>query len=92
MQWMQLVGTWQATGGTTAEHNGEFRKDLIIEVYNLANEKVLTITVYRCWPSKFIAVPDLDAKGNDVAIETLELQHEGWVIDPRTAGSDGTRS
>ncbi|WP_456434545.1 phage tail protein [Thermosulfuriphilus sp.] len=28
------------------------------------------------WPSKYDA-PDLNAKGNDVAIETLEIAHEG---------------
>jgi len=30
----------------------------------------------NCWPSKYHA-PDLDAKGNDVAIESLEIVHEG---------------
>ena len=28
------------------------------------------------WPSKYDA-PDLDGKGNDIAIETLEIVHEG---------------
>lgn len=30
----------------------------------------------EAWPSKYDA-PDLNAKGNDVAIETLEIAHEG---------------
>lgn len=30
----------------------------------------------NAWPSKYKA-PDLTAKGNDVAIETLEIAHEG---------------
>lgn len=30
----------------------------------------------RAWPSKYTA-PSLSAEGNDVAIETLELAHEG---------------
>jgi phage tail-like protein len=30
----------------------------------------------EAWPSKYDA-PDLSAKGNDVAIETLEIVHEG---------------
>jgi phage tail-like protein len=37
--------------------------------------------VYRCWPSKFQALPELDAGGNAVAIQTLELQNEGWERD-----------
>jgi phage tail-like protein len=32
----------------------------------------------NAWPSKYDA-PDLTAKGNDVAIETLEIVHEGMV-------------
>ena len=31
---------------------------------------------YEAWPSKYDA-PDLDGKGNDVAVETLEIVHEG---------------
>jgi phage tail-like protein len=30
----------------------------------------------RAWPTKW-DFPDLNAEGNDVAIETLELAHEG---------------
>jgi phage tail-like protein len=30
----------------------------------------------NAWPSKYKA-PDLTAKGNDVAIETMEITHEG---------------
>jgi phage tail-like protein len=32
------------------------------------------------WPAKFDG-PDLNAKGNDVAIETIEIAHEGLTID-----------
>lgn len=31
---------------------------------------------HNAWPTKYDA-PDLSAKGNDVAIETLEIAHEG---------------
>jgi phage tail-like protein len=31
---------------------------------------------YNAWPTKYDG-PDLNAEGNDVAIETLELAHEG---------------
>lgn len=86
VNWMNLVNTYQTLGGTSAEHNHAFRKDLEIEVYNLANEKVLAATVRRAWPSKLVAVPDLDAKANEVAIEKLELQNEGWFISERPDG------
>jgi phage tail-like protein len=38
--------------------------------------------VYRCWPSEYTALPDLDASANAVAIQSLTLKHEGWERDP----------
>lgn len=37
--------------------------------------------VYRCWPSRYIALPDLDANSSGVALETLVLENEGWERD-----------
>jgi phage tail-like protein len=37
-------------------------------------------TLVNAWPAK-ISGPDLKASGNEVAIETLELGHEGLTID-----------
>jgi phage tail-like protein len=59
----------------------DFRKDIIIEVYNEAGQLALAYKVYRCWVSEFQALPDLDAKANEVAIETMTLQNEGWERD-----------
>jgi phage tail-like protein len=87
MDWMKLVNTYQAAGGTTIESVHTFRKDLIIEMYNLANEKVLSVSVFKAWPSK-LTVADFDAKANELAIEVLELQHEGWQIDERPGSPD----
>jgi phage tail-like protein len=53
-----------------------------IEVFNLPSDKVMVIQVYKAWPSK-ITVADFDAKANELAIEVLELQHEGWEIIER---------
>src|SRR5689334_5908268 len=52
MDWMNLVNTYQAAGGTAAEKVHNFRKNLKIEVYNLPNELVMTISIYQAWPSK----------------------------------------
>src|SRR5207249_662365 len=46
----------------------DFRKDLSIDVFNEAGQKVLSYLVYRCWVSEFQALPDLDANANAVAI------------------------
>jgi phage tail-like protein len=57
-----------------------FRRDIDIVMYNVAGQEVLRYTVHRCWPSEFTALPELDASGNAVAIQTLVLQNEGWEL------------
>jgi phage tail-like protein len=59
----------------------DFRKDLIIDVFNESGEKVLSYFVYRCWVSEYQALPDLDANANAVAIQHIKLENEGWVRD-----------
>jgi phage tail-like protein len=59
----------------------DFRKDLIIEMYNEAGQLAIAYKVYRCWVSEFQALPDLDANANAVAIQTLKLENEGWERD-----------
>jgi len=60
----------------------DFRKDLIIDVFNEAGQKVISYHVYRCWVSEFQALPDLDANANAVAIQHIKLENEGWDRDP----------
>jgi phage tail-like protein len=73
---------WSFGSGLGAETSlQDFRKDLIIEVYNEAGQKVLAYKVFRCWVSEFQAVPDLDANANAVAIQTIKLENEGWERD-----------
>jgi phage tail-like protein len=59
----------------------DFRKDIVLEVYNEAGQKVLAYIIYRCWPSEFKAVPEFDANGNAVAIQSLKLENDGWEPD-----------
>jgi phage tail-like protein len=59
----------------------DFRKDIIIELYNEAGQKVLAYKVYRCWVSEYTALPQLDAGGNAVAIQSIKLENEGWQRD-----------
>src|SRR5580765_7378251 len=73
--WANL--TWTYGTGLGAEmslHN--FRKDIIIELYNEAGQLVIAYQVFRCWVSAFQALPDLDANTGATAIQTLTLQHE----------------
>ena len=79
-QWANKV--WNFGSGLGAEVSlKDFRKDIIIEVYNEAGQLALSYKVYRCWVSEFQALPDLDANANAVAIQHIKLENEGWERD-----------
>ncbi len=59
----------------------DFRKDIILEIYNEAGQKVIAYKVLRCWVSEFQALPEFDANANAIAIQTIKLENEGWVRD-----------
>ena len=59
----------------------DFRKDLIIELYNEAGQLAISYKVYRSWVSEFQALSDLDANANAVNIQHLKLENEGWERD-----------
>lgn len=73
---------WNYGSGLGAEVSlKDFRKNLIIEMYNEAGQLAIAYKVYRCWPSEYQALPELDAGSNAVAIQTLKLENEGWERD-----------
>ena len=79
-KWANKV--WNFGSGLGAEVSlKDFRKDIIIEVYNEAGQLAIAYKVYRCWVSEFTAMPELDASANAVAIQSIALQHEGWERD-----------
>ena len=74
---------WHVGTGLGAEVSlKDFRKDLILEVYNETGQLAIAYKIYRCWVSEFQALPDLDANANAVAIQTIKLENEGWERDP----------
>src|ERR671937_1379635 len=79
-QWANKV--WNFGAGLGSEVSlKDFRKDIILEVYNEAGQLALAYKVYRCWVSEYQAVPDFDANANAVAIQRLKLENEGWERD-----------
>jgi phage tail-like protein len=67
-QWRQ-----QIVEGTVVRKNGS------IVIYDLANHtEVARWNFVRAWPTKWEG-PALNAKGTDIAIDTLVLAHEGIV-------------
>jgi phage tail-like protein len=55
------------------------RRDLTISLLNEAHEPVIVWKIKNAWPTK-VQSTDLKSDGNEVAIETIELAHEGLVI------------
>jgi phage tail-like protein len=58
-----------------------FRKDIVIELLNEAGVVVIAYKVFRCWISEYVALPDLDADANGIAIQSITIQNEGWERD-----------
>src|SRR5947208_14804464 len=79
-QWANKV--WNFGSGLGSEVSlKDFRKDIIIEVYNEAGQLALAYKVFRCWVSEFQAQADLDANANAVLIQHIKLENEGWERD-----------
>jgi phage tail-like protein len=79
-KWANKV--WSLGAGLGSEVSlKDFRKDIIIEMYNEAGQVALAYKVYRCWVSEYQSLPDLDANANAVAIQHLKLEHEGFERD-----------
>jgi len=86
-QWANKV--WDYGAGLGMEVSlADFRKDIILEMYNEAGQLAIAYKIYRCWVSEYQALPDLDANANAVAIQHIKLENEGWerdtaVVEPK---------
>jgi phage tail-like protein len=79
-KWANKV--WNLGSGLGSEVSlKDFRKDIVLEMYNEAGQLVLAYKIFRCWPSEFVAVPELDANASEVAIQSLKLENEGFERD-----------
>jgi phage tail-like protein len=79
-QWANKV--WDYGAGLGMEVSlADFRKDIILEMYNEAGQLVIAYKIYRCWVSEYQALPDLDSNANAVAIQHIKLENEGWERD-----------
>lgn len=55
------------------------RRDLTISLLNDEGDPVMVWTISQAWPSK-VEGPGLKATGNEIAIESIELVHEGISV------------
>jgi phage tail-like protein len=56
------------------------RRDITISLLNESHEPVVIWKVKNAWPSK-VTSTDLNASGNETAIETMVLAHEGLTME-----------
>ena|ERR1700744_6702258 len=69
--------TWFNNNGNP----GVDRRDLTITLLNDENNPVFVWSVTQAWPVK-LEGPGLKATGNETAIESIEIVHEGITVTP----------
>jgi phage tail-like protein len=74
--------TWNFHGGSGAESSlADFRREITIDMFNEAGQKVISYQIFRCWVSEYQALGDFDANANAVLIQHIKLENEGWQRD-----------
>jgi len=64
---------------STVKLNQVQRRDLVISLLNEEHQPVMTWKVHNAFPVK-VEGPQLKASGNEVAIESIEIAHEGLEV------------
>ena len=77
-QWANKVWNF---GSLLESSLADFRKDIILELFNEAGQKVIAYKIFRCWVSEFQSQADLDANANAVLIQHIKIENEGWQRD-----------
>jgi phage tail-like protein len=70
-----LFQWWQAVSQGTLD-----RRNVSVVLLDEQSQEVARWNLRRAWPTKY-AAPSLNALGNEVAIETIELAHEGIELE-----------
>ncbi|NUN12893.1 MAG: phage tail protein [Myxococcales bacterium] len=64
---------------STVKYNKVERRDVIISLLNEDQKPVMTWKVHNAFPVK-VEGPQLKSTGNEVAIESIEIAHEGLEV------------
>lgn len=68
-QWLEDVANDRVNG----------RRDVVIRLLNEKHEPVAAWAAARCFPVK-VTAPDLKSDANEIAVESLEIAHEGLKL------------
>jgi phage tail-like protein len=71
----EFYAWWNTVALNTVE-----RRDITISLLNESHEPVVVWKIKKAWPTK-VTSTDLNASGNETAIETLVLTHEGLTME-----------
>lgn len=71
----EFYAWWNTVALNTIE-----RRDITISLLNESHEPVVVWKIKNAWPTK-VTSTDLNASGNESAIETLVLAHEGLIME-----------
>ena len=71
----EFYAWWNTVALNTIE-----RRDITISLLNEAHEPVVVWKIKNAWPTK-VTSSDLNSTGNEVAVETLVLTHEGLTME-----------
>lgn len=71
----EFYAWWNSVSLNTIE-----RRDITISLLNENHEPVVIWKVKKAWPTK-VTSTDLNSSGNETAIETLVLTHEGLTME-----------
>jgi phage tail-like protein len=71
----EFYAWWNTVALNTIE-----RRDITISLLNENHEPVVVWKVKNAWPTK-VTSTDLNSTGNEVAVETLVLTHEGLTME-----------
>jgi phage tail-like protein len=83
-QWANKVWDYRNAQAANADQEvslADFRKNLTIDLFNEAGQKVISYQVFGCWVSEYVAWADLDANANAVLIQHIKVENYGWVRD-----------
>ncbi len=88
MEWIHSVSPDNQAGPT-----GLVRHDITITLINDAGQTTGPAwTLINCWPVSY-TIPDLSGLGGEVAIQSIEICHEGiWTTTGASPGPAGTPS
>ena len=65
-----------------------YKQPLTLEVMNEKGHVVHRYFLFKCWVSEYIALPEMNANANAIAIETIKIEIEGWQHDSKTQEPD----